>query len=268
MLALRIQCCWLLDVVPRSPKWGTWRAHLSMASSRTFGLIKPDAVGNPFVLRRIVDSLSTSKELEVVAAKRLHISRDQAARLYEAHKGKFFFDRLVRHVTSGPSIALLMQSRRAGVDAVAAWRGMLGPSKLFRSAFTERTLRTQFALSDTRNVGHGSDGLEDTLRELAIFEPLQPFDCSELFKQELLSAVCKGVILERASLRGRSLLLLPPECRGDTVNERRSQEVLRIIYGSPKAYRSQPKSERRRRSGGAFLSKKVKMANLSKGQQT
>ncbi|TKR93814.1 hypothetical protein L596_008199 [Steinernema carpocapsae] len=145
-----------------------------MALSRTFGLIKPDAVSNPLVLRRIVDALSASKELEIVAAKRLHITRDQAAKLYETHQGKFFFDRLVRHVTSGPSIALLMQSRRDEVDAVAAWRRMLGSSKLFRNAFSESSLRTQFALSDTRNVGHGSDGLKDTLREMAIFEPLPP----------------------------------------------------------------------------------------------
>ncbi|KAK0425501.1 hypothetical protein QR680_009238 [Steinernema hermaphroditum] len=157
-----------------------------MAASRTFGLIKPDAVSNPFVLRRIVNSLSASKEIEIVAAKRLRITRDQAVRLYEAHKGKFFFDRLVRHVTSGPSIALLMESRCADIDAVAAWRAMLGSSKLFRNAFCERTLRTQFALSETRNVGHGSDGLKDTLRELAIFEPLCPFVAGDLFEDEQL----------------------------------------------------------------------------------
>uniref|UniRef100_A0AC35TT61 NDK domain-containing protein n=1 Tax=Rhabditophanes sp. KR3021 TaxID=114890 RepID=A0AC35TT61_9BILA len=96
-----------------------------------------------------------------------------AESLYEEHKNKFFYERLITHVTSGDIIALRLGTEDQGVDPVIAWRRILGPSKLFKHIITHPdTLRSQFSLSDTRNIGHGSDSTTAINREIAIFEPL------------------------------------------------------------------------------------------------
>lgn len=66
-------------------------------------------------------------------------------------------------------------------EVIKRWRSILGPSKLFKNAFIINgpindsdfvNLRQYFALSDTRNVGHGSDSVEELNKEIAIFENL------------------------------------------------------------------------------------------------
>lgn len=58
----------------------------------------------------------------------------------------------------------------AGDDVIAKWREMLGPTRVFRTTYTHPdSIRGQFGLSDTRNVGHGSDSMESAKREIEFF---------------------------------------------------------------------------------------------------
>ncbi|KHJ92849.1 nucleoside diphosphate kinase domain protein [Oesophagostomum dentatum] len=84
----------------------------------------------------------------------------------ESFLGKFFFGRLVRHVTSGPIVAM-----RVNGDV----RRLLGSSHLYPLPTDGQfsTIRQRCALSDVRNVAHASDA-EAAERELALFEPLPP----------------------------------------------------------------------------------------------
>ncbi|KAK6057052.1 nucleoside diphosphate kinase, partial [Cooperia oncophora] len=79
---------------------------------------------------------------------------------------KFFYPRLVRHVTSGPVIAM-----RVSGDV----RSILGSSRLYPipEIGVRSSLRQRYALSDVRNVAHTSDA-DAAQRELAIFEPFLP----------------------------------------------------------------------------------------------
>ncbi|XP_051511399.1 nucleoside diphosphate kinase 6-like isoform X2 [Myxocyprinus asiaticus] len=69
---------------------------------------------------------------------------------------------------SGPMRAYIL----ARDDAITHWRGMMGPTKVFRARFTSpNTLRGQYGLTDTRNTTHGSDSTESAKREIAFFFP-------------------------------------------------------------------------------------------------
>uniref|UniRef100_A0A0K0EYG1 Nucleoside diphosphate kinase n=1 Tax=Strongyloides venezuelensis TaxID=75913 RepID=A0A0K0EYG1_STRVS len=140
----------------------------------TFALLKPDITSNPIILKKVIERIER-EGLSIVGGKRLTLSRDEAGKLYEEHKGKFFYNRLITHVCSGPVIALKLTTTNESLDdPVKLWRNILGPSKLFKNwieSGNSESLRNSFSLSDTRNVGHGSDSIHSTERELKIFEP-------------------------------------------------------------------------------------------------
>ncbi|KHN73712.1 Nucleoside diphosphate kinase 6 [Toxocara canis] len=93
---------------------------------------------------------------------------------------KFFYERLIRHVTSGPVI--VMQLRSESDDAIEHWRNLMGPSKLLKSMEDPKreSLRAQFAISDTRNLVHGADSQQSAVSEMQLFAPYPPLHLSEL----------------------------------------------------------------------------------------
>src|SRR5512138_495311 len=93
-----------------------------MAVERTFFMIKPDGVKR--YLSNLLLSKLTEAGFKVVARKRLTISQEQAAKLYAVHKGKPFYDGLVKFMTSGPVIATVIE----GENAVARVRELMGPT--------------------------------------------------------------------------------------------------------------------------------------------
>ncbi len=111
------------------------------------------------------------KGLILVAGKLLHMSPEQAQRLYEIHKGKPFFQELVSHVTSGPVFAMVWE----GPSAVTVGRGLVGATNPTLAA--PGTVRGDYALSITANAIHAADSLENAKREMSIF-----FASSEITK--------------------------------------------------------------------------------------
>lgn len=84
-----------------------------------------------------------------------------------------------RHLNLNTSTSLLSPSQTD--EIIKKWRSILGPSKFFKNVFITNepiknsdfvNLRQYFALSDTRNVGHGSDSIEELEKEIKIFENL------------------------------------------------------------------------------------------------
>lgn len=66
----------------------------------------------------------------------------------------------------------------AGDNAIAKWRNLMGPTKVFKTIFTHpESIRGRFGLTDTRNACHGSDSTESAKREIALFFP--EFDANE-----------------------------------------------------------------------------------------
>ncbi|OZC07805.1 putative nucleoside diphosphate kinase [Onchocerca flexuosa] len=138
--------------------------------STTFAMIKPEAVAVPHITKIIWDEI-LAYELEIMGAKRICMSRDIAEKLYSVHEEKFFYERLIQHIISGPVI--VMKLGCATGSAIERWRALMGPSKMLRTVQSQysSSLRARFALSDTRNLVHGADSQQTANYELSLFSP-------------------------------------------------------------------------------------------------
>ena len=131
---------------------------------QTLILVKPDGVQR----RLCGDILSRfeRKGLRIVAAKFVQASRDLAAKHYSVHAGKPFYDSLLQFLTSGPTLALVLEGR----EAVAVARGMMGPTDGTKAP--PATIRGDFALSIQNNLIHGSDSPDNAALEIKLwFKP-------------------------------------------------------------------------------------------------
>jgi len=138
-------------------------------SERTLVVLKPDAVQ-----RRLIGELIARferKGLRVAGMKMLQLSNSRAAQMYDVHRGKEFHDRLMRFVTSGPVVALVI----VGYEAIEVVRGMMGPT-CGREA-PAGTIRGDYGMARRLNLVHGSDSVESAEREIPVFfEPDEILD--------------------------------------------------------------------------------------------
>ena len=132
-----------------------------MPKERTFTLIKPDGVQRGFVGNII--SRFEQKGLKVVAMKMLVVSEDLAKSYYSEHIGKPFFEPLIAYITSGPSVAMVLE----GKDAVKVTRKMMGATNPKEA--DQGTIRGDLGLHVGRNIIHGSDSLSSAEREISLF---------------------------------------------------------------------------------------------------
>ena len=132
-----------------------------MAVERTFAIIKPDAVKKKVagqILARIEES-----GLEIVAMKKLHLTKQGAQGFYAVHKERPFFGDLVEFMTSGPVVALVLE----GDGAIKKWRDLMGPTN--SNEAPAGSLRGDFGTDLEQNATHGSDAPETARLEIAYF---------------------------------------------------------------------------------------------------
>lgn len=131
---------------------------------KTLILLKPDAVQ-----RRLVGSIIQrfeQKGLRLAAMKLVHADRSLAERHYAVHKGKPFYESLLHFLTSGPTVAIILEGR----EAVTVCRNLMGVTDGSKAG--PGTIRGDYALSVQNNLIHGSDSAENAATEIALwFEP-------------------------------------------------------------------------------------------------
>lgn len=127
-------------------------------------LVKPDGVQ-----RGLIGEVITRLEhrgLRLVGAKFMQVSQELAETHYAIHKGKPFYDGLIRYITSAPVMAMVWE----GPNAVAAVRQTMGATRPTEAA--PGTLRHDFALEVGRNLTHASDTKENGVNEVELwFKP-------------------------------------------------------------------------------------------------
>ncbi|HEB88822.1 MAG TPA: nucleoside-diphosphate kinase, partial [Deltaproteobacteria bacterium] len=138
-----------------------------MAVERTFAIIKPDAVEKK-VAGRILARIEESG-LEIIAMKKMQLTERLARGFYAVHKERPFFGDLVRFMTSGPVVALVLE----GEGAIRKWRDLMGPTNSKEAP--AGTLRGDFGTDVERNATHGSDAPETARLEISYF-----FNASEI----------------------------------------------------------------------------------------
>ncbi|KAF8563464.1 hypothetical protein P879_08887 [Paragonimus westermani] len=138
----------------------------------TLAILKPD-VQRIGIFREYVEQKIRDSNLKILCHGEFRLSRSDAERFYAEHKGKFYYDRLVNHMICGPLGVYVLQ----GTNAIARWRALLGPTKVYKAVVLEpESLRGSLGLTDTRNGFHGSDSESTALREICFFFPSFPID--------------------------------------------------------------------------------------------
>lgn len=132
-----------------------------MSIERTLSIIKPDGVEKNLIgeiYRRF-----EAAGLSIVAAKMLHLTKQQAEGFYAVHKERPFFNDLVGYMTSGPVMVQVLE----GEEAIRKNREIMGATNPAEAA--PGTIRADFAKSIEENVVHGSDGPDTAAVEVEYF---------------------------------------------------------------------------------------------------
>ncbi len=132
-----------------------------MTIERTLVFLKPDALK-----RRLAGEILSRFEKRgflIVGMKLVQLTKEFASEHYAAHKGKDFYEPLVKYTTRGPSLAMVL----VGKNAIKVVREMLGET--FGGESSPGTIRGDYALSNRYNLVHGSDSAESAEEEIARF---------------------------------------------------------------------------------------------------
>lgn len=132
-----------------------------MAVERTLSIIKPDAVA-----KNVIGEIYSRFEkagLQIVAARMMHLSKEQAGEFYAVHKERPFYNELVEFMTSGPVMVQVLE----GESAISKNREVMGATNPAEAA--PGTIRADFAKTVDENAVHGSDAAETAKAEIAFF---------------------------------------------------------------------------------------------------
>ncbi len=131
-----------------------------MGTERTLVLVKPDGVRRGLIGEVI--SRFERKSLKIKALKMMWFTREKAEEFYSVHRGKPFYESLVKFMTSGPIVAMILE----GDSAISVVRLMIGSTDGRRAS--PGTIRGDYALSVQENVVHASDSPESAEREIKV----------------------------------------------------------------------------------------------------
>jgi nucleoside-diphosphate kinase len=132
-----------------------------MSVEQTLSIIKPDGVQ-----KNLIGDIYSRFELaglQIVAARMMHLTTEQAGDFYAVHKERPFFGELVSYMTSGPVMVQVL----SGDDAVAKNRDIMGATNPDEA--DAGTIRADHAESIGENIVHGSDAAETAVVEIEFF---------------------------------------------------------------------------------------------------
>jgi nucleoside-diphosphate kinase len=134
---------------------------------RTFAIVKPDAVANGQTGEIL--SMIEKAGFRIVAMRKTQLTDKQGQAFYDVHKARPFFGGLVKFMTEGPVVVMVLEKE----NAIEDWRKLMGATNPDNAA--EGTIRKRFAADIERNCVHGSDARETAAVEIPFF-----FAASEL----------------------------------------------------------------------------------------
>ena len=132
-----------------------------MAVERTLSIIKPDAVS-----KNVIGEIYARFEkagLKVIAARMIHLSRNDAEGFYAVHRARPFFKDLVDFMITGPVMVQVLE----GDNAILRNRELMGATDPKKA--DKGTIRADFADSIDANAVHGSDAAETAAAEISFF---------------------------------------------------------------------------------------------------
>jgi nucleoside-diphosphate kinase len=132
-----------------------------MSVEQTLSIIKPDGVQKNLIGE--IYGRFEKAGLEIIAARMIHLSQEQAQGFYAVHAERPFFNDLVSYMTSGPVMVQALQ----GESAINTNREIMGATN--PADADPGTIRADYAASIEENIVHGSDGPDTAAQEIAFF---------------------------------------------------------------------------------------------------
>jgi nucleoside-diphosphate kinase len=128
---------------------------------KTFSILKPDTVkaGNAGAVLSEIEKAG----FRICAMKMLHLTEAQAQGFYYVHKQRPFFGSLVKFMTEGPIVAMVLEADNA-IEKLRMVMGATDPAKADAG-----TIRKRFGTNIERNAIHGSDGPDTAAFEISYF---------------------------------------------------------------------------------------------------
>ena len=127
----------------------------------TLGMIKPDAIASGKA--GLIIAHLQKEGFQIRAARLTRLTRSQAEKFYEIHRGRPFYEELVNFMSSGPCLPMALERDQA----VSHFRTVIGATDPAEAA--PGTIRKLYAESKGKNAVHGSDSPENGAREVAFF---------------------------------------------------------------------------------------------------
>jgi len=134
-----------------------------VSAEHTLVVLKPDAVQRGIAFELL--SRFEKRGLRFAALRLLKVDRSMAEKHYAVHKGKFFYDDLVKVITASPVVAAVLE----GPNAIAIARAMVGATRPHEAS--EGSIRGDYALVGLRNLVHASDAPETAESEIKLWFP-------------------------------------------------------------------------------------------------
>ena len=128
---------------------------------RTLSIIKPDAVERN--LENEIKFFFTKNDLKILMSKKIKLSKEEASEFYKVHQTKPFYNDLCNYLSSGPIIVMVLE----GDNAVLKNRKLMGATDPNKA--DEGTLRKSYGISIDKNSVHGSDSVENGVKEINFF---------------------------------------------------------------------------------------------------
>ncbi|KAK2651858.1 hypothetical protein Ddye_011714 [Dipteronia dyeriana] len=141
-----------------------WSSEGSVEKEKTLALIKPDGVSGNYTdgIKRVILESGFSILMETI----VQLDEDKVATFYAEHSSRTFFSSLIKYMTSGPVLVMVLEKE----NAIAHWRGLIGPTDARKAKITHpHSIRAMCGLDSEQNCVHGSDSALSAQREMSFF---------------------------------------------------------------------------------------------------
>ncbi|BAF09078.1 probable nucleoside diphosphate kinase 5 [Oryza sativa Japonica Group] len=142
---------------------GCWSC-VAIERERTLAMIKPDGLSGNYTER--IKEVILESGFDIVKEAVVQLDAERASLFYAEHSGRSFFDSLVKYMTSGPVLVMILERP----DAISHWRVLIGPTDARKAKISNpNSIRAMCGVDSEKNCVHGSDSPQSAAREISFF---------------------------------------------------------------------------------------------------
>ncbi len=130
-------------------------------TNRSLAILKPDCIRKQLI-GNVISHIQKAG-FKILGLKMVRLTEDSAKGFYEIHKERPFFNDLIKYMTSGPCVPIVLEKE----NAVEEFRSLIGATDPAKA--DEGTIRKLYADNIQENIVHGSDSNENALKEISHF---------------------------------------------------------------------------------------------------